>query len=197
MIKQLAISATKYFVSRNWIDATQSEWCQYAIEKQLGKILICTICLIFMALTHTWNKVLPFVVVFNLFRERMGGWHAKHFWSCQAMSTGLVVLITFIIGPFMECMYLPMQIALDILAVTITYFASPVYPIEAHFTQAVKHSNSKRKNQMLLILVVLQGMTMSFFGVIFLVYSLLALLFTDLSVLLQYFKLQKGRMIQS
>lgn len=191
MIKKLATSITRYSIMHNWIDHSHYAWCQYALEKELGKILFFSICLLWMKFTHTWFETSSFIFVFYLFRSRMGGWHAHQVWSCQLISIVLVIIVTFGVGPFIISKYQYLLIPLNITIIAATFFVSPVYPVEAHFTQAVKVSNKSRKNIMLLILIVLQGATIIILGPAFLTYSLLALLITDISVLLQYFTLKQ------
>ena len=191
MIKRFAALITKYSVTHNWIEGSQYAWCQYALEKQLAKTLFFFVCLLLVIFTHTWVEVGAFILVFYLFRSRMGGWHASHVWSCQLVSIALVIMITFIIGPIVKHLGQPTLITVDITIVTITFFVTPLYPVEAHFTQTVRTSNMTRKNVMLLILIILQGISMIALGPSFLAYSLLALLITDLSVLLQYLKTKK------
>lgn len=191
MIKQFAAAITQYSIAHNWIESSQYAWCQYALEKQLAKMLFFFVCLVLVIFTHTWIKVGAFILTFYLFRSRMGGWHANHVWSCQLISISLVIMITFVVGPFVECLRQPTLIIIDITIITVTFFVAPLYPVEAHFTQAVKVSNMTRKNVMLLIMMILQGVSMVTLGPSFLTYSLLALLITDLSVLLQYFTLKK------
>ena len=191
MIKKLATSITQYSIMHNWIEHSQYAWCRYALEKELGKIPFSIICLVLMKFTNTWVAISSFVLVFCIFRSRMGGWHARHIWSCQLISVTLVVFVTFILGPFIECMQHSMIFALDIAIIGVTLFLSPVYPSEAHFSQEVKALNNSRKNVMLLVLLIFQGVDMVIAGPSFLIYSLVALLITDISVLLQYLKLKK------
>ena len=191
MIKRLATSITEFSIAHNWIDHAHYAWCQYALEKELGKMLFFVLCLFLMELTHTWLEVGSFILVFYLFRSRMGGWHAQHVWSCQLISMTLVIIVTFVLGPFVESMHQSVRIALDLVIIIITFFVPLVYPLEAHFTQTIKKSNMVRKNVMLFVLAILQGTNLFIIWSPFLTYSLIALLFTDISVLLQYFKLKK------
>lgn len=191
MVRQITTLVTQYAISRNWIDISQYDWCQYALEKQLGTTLFFFICLLLMVVTHKWFEMISFTFVFYCFRMRMGGYHANHVWSCQLISLGLVILFVFVIGSFMECICQPIVIAIDIVVICITYFAKPVYPMEVHFTPAIAVSNIKKKNKLLLGLAVSQIILLMMHGMLFLTYSLLALLITDVSVLFQYFKHQK------
>lgn len=197
MIKELATSITQYSVTHDWIESSQYDWCRYALEKQLCKTLFFLVCLVLTIITHLWIQVGAFVFTFYLFRCRMGGWHANAIWSCQILSFVLLVGITLFIGPAVEYIPLFALIAIDTIIIIATYFVPPVYPKEAHFTQEIKRSNIQKKNAFLLILVVLQVLSMTIFGPLFLIYGMLGLVFTDISVLLQYFKIKNERMSQS
>lgn len=186
MIKQLASSIAHYSIAHNWIDESYIEWCQYTMEKQIGKLIFGTICLLLMGLTQTWFEVITFVLTFYLFRERLGGWHAKHYWSCQAISIGVVALSVFIIGPLVNRMSLPKLIILDAFGLLITYFTVPLYPTAVHFSDEIKHSNTKQKNVLLLIFTIAHALTITIWDHMFLTYSLIALVIADLSVLLLY-----------
>ena len=113
------------------------------------------------------------------------------------LSFVLLVGVTLFIGPAVESIPLFAIIVIDTVIIIATYFVPPVYPMEAHFTQEIKRSNIQKKNTLLLILVVLQCLSMLISKLEFLSYSMLGLVFTDVSVLLQYFKLKNGRMSRS
>lgn len=197
MIKQLATSIAQYSVTHDWMESSQYDWCRYALEKQLCKTLFFLVCLVLTIITHLWIQVGAFVCTFYFFRCRMGGWHASAIWSCQILSFGLLIGITFFIGPVVEYIPLFTLIAIDTVMILVTYFVHPIYPLEAHFTQEIKRSNIQKKNTLLLILVVLQCLSLLISKPEFLSHSMLGLVFTDVSVLLQYFKLKNGRMSQS
>ena len=192
MVQQIAASITRYSISRNWIDASQREWCQYAMEKQLGQLLFGCMSLLLMICTQTWLPMISFISVCYLFRARMGGWHAKHIWSCQLLSMGTVIVAVFVLGPIIEQINCHLLFCIDALIILATLIMPPIYPIEAHFSQSVKKANVKRKNQMLVCLLILQFISLLASGTEFILYSLIGLVFTDFSVFLQYFKLQGG-----
>lgn len=192
MVQQFAASITQYSIAHEWIDASQREWCQYAMEKQLGKLLFGCISLLLMIFTQAWLPMMSFISVCFLFRERMGGWHANHVWSCQLLSIGAVISAVFILGPFIEPLDWWLMVCTDVIIVLVTLITPPVYPPEAHFSQEVKTANTKWKNRMLVCLIFLQFISLFICGTVFFVYSLIGLVFTDFSVLLQYFKLQRG-----
>lgn len=60
MVQQIAASITRYSISRNWIDASQREWCQYAMEKQFGQLLFGCMSLLLMICTQTWLPMISF-----------------------------------------------------------------------------------------------------------------------------------------
>ena len=186
MVQQIAASITRYSISRNWIDDSQREWCQYAMEKQLGQLLFGCMSLVLMICTQTWLPMISFISVCYLFRARMGGWHARHIWSCQLLSMGTVIVAVFVLGPIIEQINCHLLFCIDALIILVTLIMPPIYPIEAHFSQSVKKANAKRKNQMLVCLLILQFISLLAGGTEFILYSLIGLVFTDFSVFLQY-----------
>lgn len=191
MIQKIASSLTEYSVSRNWISSSKTQWCQYALEKRLGMLVFISICCIFAAITSTWIEVLIFTLVLYLFRRRLGGWHARTFCSCQLISIGTVIATILSIGPLLELVATTTLIILDISVIICTYALRPIYPSSAHFTQDITLANTKKKNHLLLILVVFQCICLKLKYSLFLTYSLLGLAIADISVLLQYYNTRR------
>ena len=191
MIQKIASSLTDYSIERQWIDPSKAQWCRYALEKRLGMMLFAAMCCLLAAATATWVELFSFVLTFYLFRQRLGGLHAKTFWSCQLISLGTMIAAVILIGPILERASPTVLIGSDILLIVCTFFLKPVYPDSAHFTQEVRAANTKRKNQMLLELLLLQLFTLKLSGFLFLIYSFLGLAIADFSVLLQMHVQQK------
>lgn len=191
MIQKIASELTDYSVAHSWIDSSKAQWCRYALEKRLGAMFFTAFCLLIAAVTATWIKLFSFVAVFYLFRKRLGGWHAKTFWTCQLLSFGTVITAVVIIGPIMEYTKLPFLICADILLSVFTCLLKPAYPASAHFSQEVRAANTKRKNQLLFGLILLQFLSLKLGQVLFLIYSCLGLAIADLSVLFQIYVQQK------
>lgn len=197
MVKRLAATITQYCISHNWIECSKSQWCQYAAEKILGKLAFSWQCLLLGILTGRFCEMIVFVLTFYAFRERMGGWHANHFWSCQILSVAITVSAVIFFGPCLEGASLLFSVTINIIIVLLTCCSKPAYPVAVHFTAEIKYLNTKKKNRMLIGLVVFQIFTLIVCDSTIFVYSLLALAFTDFSVLLQYIKLQKERMCET
>lgn len=183
MIQKIASNLTDYSIERQWIDPSKAQWCRYALEKQLGIMFFAAMCCLFAAVTATWAELFSFVLIFYLFRQRLGGLHAKTFWSCQLISLGTLIAAVTMIGPILEQAEPSVLIGSDTLFIACTYLLKPVYPASAHFSQEVRAANTKRKNQMLLGLLLLQFVSLKLSGFLFLIYSFLGLAIADLSVL--------------
>lgn len=191
MIQKIASNLTDYSIAHSWIDPSKAQWCRYALEKRLGMVFFAAMCCLLAAVTATWAELFSFVLIFYLFRQRLGGLHAKTFWSCQLISLGAMIAAVIMIGPILERASPTVLIGSDILLIVCTFFLKPVYPDSAHFSQAVRAANTKRKNQILLGLLLLQLLTLRLSGFLFLIYSFLGLAIADLSVLFQIHVQQK------
>lgn len=191
MIQKIASSLTVYSVSHNWISSSKTQWCQYALEKWLGMLVFVAICCLFAAITSTWIEVLIFTSVLYLFRRRLGGWHARTFCYCQLISIGTVIATILFIGPLLEFVAATTLIILDISIIICTYALRPIYPGSAHFTQDITLANTKKKDHLLLILVIFQCIFLKLDFSLFLTYSFLGLAIADISVLLQYYKTRR------
>ena len=191
MIQKIASSLTEYSVSHHWISSSKVQWCQYALEKRLGIVFFIAICCLFAAITSTWVEVLIFTSVLYLFRRRLGGWHANNFYFCQLISVGTVIVTVLFIGPHLELVAPTVLIVLDIILIVCTYALKPVYPRSAHFTRDITLANAKKKNHLLLIIVLFQFFCLKLDFFLFLTYSLLGLVIADLSVLLQYYNTRR------
>ena len=191
MLQKIALNLTEYSIKQKWIDPTQSQWCQYALEKRLGFIFFAMMCILLAAVIHEWVALFSFVVVFYVFRQKMGGWHAHSFWLCQLISLGTVIVAVVILGPLLEQVKPSVIISLDIPLIAWTYFLKPAYPPALHFSQKIREANTKRKNQMLLWLTIFQLLSLMLTGFSFLIYSILGLAIADLSVLVQMYKKYK------
>lgn len=186
MIQILAIRITEYAVAHQWIDSLHARWCNYAIEKWLGKLIFALLFVVAAIITDSFMELFVFICTFVLFRQRQGGWHSKHFWSCQIISIGMVLLIALIIGPCLEGLRNDFVTVASLLVVGGTFALKPAYPVQLHFSKAEKQANIKRRNHLLIGLCILQCLCFigSFSSLI--VYSFLGLAIADISVLLEH-----------
>lgn len=198
MIHRIADRFAKHCVANGWIEESKIYWCRYAIEKRLGTAVFVVLVLIWLMITKTYIKTLTFVIVLFAFRRRIGGWHSQNAWSCQIISIGTVVLAVSLVGPAMERLALNILIFMDVTLMISTFFINPVYPAQAHFSQAEKHANAKRKNILLLILCLVQGISWTFMNSNITVYSFLGLAAAVVAVALGYFlKIERSSAYES
>lgn len=195
MIQKIASSLTEYSINRHWIASSKKQWCRYAIEKHLGLLLFASSCIFIAAITSTWLELFSFMLTFYFFRQRLGGCHANTFWSCQAVSIGTVVIVILIIGPILEQLNPIIIFGINALLILFTYYLKPAYPDSVHFSKSVCLANTKRKNQLLFLLIFLQLLNLAMSNSSFLIYSFLGLATTDFSVAFQIHLQQhkKGR----
>lgn len=191
MIQKIASTLTELSIDRQWIEPNKAQWCRYALEKKIGALFFITICLLVASLTATWTTLFPFILVFYIFRQRLGGWHSKNFCSCQIVSLSVVIVITFVVGPLLEQVNPYILYGADVILIGCTFLLSPIYPSSARFSQKIRDANMKRKNQLLLGLILLQLICLSLWGLSFLIYSLLGIAITDISVVLQYITVRR------
>lgn len=185
MIQKIASCLTEYSIDHCWVDPAKAQWCKYALEKQIAMFFFTFICFLIATVTSTWLELTSFVLTFYLFRQRLGGYHAKTFLSCQVVSLGSVAIVIMIIGPILEHLNSIALFILDAIIISYTYFLKPAYPDSVHFSQTIYSANRMRKNRMLLVLVFLQLLSLTLCNFTFFIYSLLGLAITDLSVIFQ------------
>lgn len=186
MIQLLAVRLTEYSVERRWIENSSFEWCKYAIEKWIGRLIFTILTVLVMVMTHSFVKLLSFISVFALFRQRQGGWHAKHFWSCQVISIGMMMLVALAPNTIFEYISSNVWIAVSMLTTLCTFALKPVYPQCVHFSAEEKTANVMRRNYLLGGLFILQCVCYFSTNLQILVCSILGLAIADVSVLLEY-----------
>ncbi len=186
MLQKIAYKIATYSAARSWIDSSKIPWCQYALEKQLGALFFLALCVLLAIITSKWLELFTFVSVLYIFRQRLGGWHTKHFWSCQLVGLGVVIVSIKIVGPMLEALPSYAVLIINLIALFVAFFIRPVYPTSAHFPQEIRQANSKQKNRHLLILAILQCLSVAITLNRFLIYSCLGLTIVVASVMLEY-----------
>lgn len=188
MVQNLALKLTQYAIEHQWIRDSDVRWCQYAIEKHLSTLLFVAVCLIFAMSTGTILNTLVFILVFFIFRRRMGGWHTKHFWTCQLVSIGTVVMAVILVGPWLEQINPYIFIMADAFVILWMWKMKPNYCDSAHFTKEIQAANNKQKVRLLVDVVVFQVICFRLEKYSLLIYIFLGLTIAALSVMLEYFK---------
>lgn len=180
-----------FSVKQKWIEPEEVLWCSYAVQKWIGTLIFVCLCVGIAVVSDSEIPLLIFSIVFFMFRRRLGGWHANHFLICQLLSIGTVILIVTVIGPLLEQIDTRLLWIADIILVGFAFAGKPAYPTQVHFSHEDILGNMKRKNQLLLILVLFQCICWKSFRFQHVVYSFLGLAIAELSVLLEYISQKK------
>lgn len=181
---RVACRIAAYSVSHGWIDDDAFSLCTFAFERRLSLALFLIVQFLVCFPAGKLFEGSIYISVTIAFRRRMGGIHASSAWLCQIVSTVVVFLAVFIIGPFIN--HLPHSIIYigDAILILFTYFLKPAYPPQAHFTHCDQCGNVHRKNSMLIALLLLQLLSLLFLDIRFIVYSLTSLLTVVITVII-------------
>lgn len=194
MIHKISDKLAAYCIEKNWIESSKFAWCSYAIEKQLETSVFALFILVFAIASNSYVETICFTLVLYIFRSRMGGWHAKSAWSCQMISVGTTVIAVLLIGPAIEKINSLLIFSLNIVLISAMLILRPIYPVQAHFTQKEINANFSRKNQLCLVLSLIQAASWVFVSTKITVYSFLGLIAAVIAVALEYItKFRKER----
>lgn len=179
-----SVLLTEFFISREWIDAKDQDWCVYALEtKLLAAIFFSAIAIL------TWIfGVLPqaaiFTVCFYFLRKRIGGYHAPRAWVCQLVSLGMVLCVTLLIGPALERILFSIVILVNVFTMIVSIATRPVYPPQTHFDGEVVAANYRKKNILILVIAAVQ-LGFGFYYPSVVIYTFLAVLTGLVSVYIE------------
>lgn len=189
---RLACQIAAYSANRGWIDNDERAICCYAFERRLLQIVFLLMQVLIYAPTGKIPEAFIYITVVLLFRRRIGGIHASSAWFCQVISTVLVLISVFILGPLVEKLPPKSICVFDTLLILGLFFIKPSYPAQVHFTQHDIEGNMRRKNILLILLIMTQALTARWLGMLFITYSSLGLLLVILTVLIGKLCEKKG-----
>lgn len=156
MYHKLAKIGANMCLHRQWISKSQLEWCVYALEKWINSLSTVFFFLLLSVPTEKCVQTFAFFLTFFSLRRRLGGWHAKHAWSCQAIGILLMLFVIYLLGPKLEVLDLQFIALMDVLVLLVGFIVTPIYPPQLNFTySAVKH-NKREKNFTLVIIIAFQ-----------------------------------------
>lgn len=192
MIYKLSVRATDYCIMKKWVDPSVRDWSIYAIERKLLSLTFFILLSLLAVIIGRPLEITTFALVFYFLRRRMGGWHAKHVFSCQTLSVMIVLGAVLIIGPALQ--ELPMLIVsfVDFVVMFLALGIRPCYPAQVNFSGKEKQACAKRKNQIVLWLVFVQLLSLMLSWKNMLVYSTLGVLAGIISVYIEWI-CQKSR----
>jgi accessory gene regulator protein AgrB len=89
-------------------------------------------------------------------RRRIGGWHAASALQCQVFSFLLTTTNVLAFGPILEKAPTPFLGLITIGLSVVALFVKPIYPAQLHFTDEIKKQNNRKKNHLVLLVILLQ-----------------------------------------
>lgn len=156
LMHTLSLAIAEACSTRGWIEVRDKPWCAYAVEKKLISLCFFLLLIPFAVVLGVLPQAAVFSCVLYLLRRRYGGWHAPFAWLCQVISITLVLAVTLIVGPAMTQLPTLVVWGTDAIVMTIAIIQPPVYPPQLHFNQEIKRANTRKKNLVLLAVIVLQ-----------------------------------------
>lgn len=157
MIHAASQRIAHYCVKQSWVKKEDVAWCSYAIEKKLLTALFFFWLTLCAFVCGKYIEMGAFTLVFFFLRRRIGGWHAERAWSCQILSVVLVLSNVFAVGPLLIT-HMPMVglFLADIVVFVWALILKPIYPPQVHFGTPEKQANNKKKNQLLVAVLLIQ-----------------------------------------
>lgn len=145
MYHKLAKFGANMCLYRQWISKSQLEWCIYALEKWINSLSTFFFFLILSVPTGKCVQTFAFFLTFFSLRRRLGGWHAKHAWSCQMTGIILMLFVVYLLGPKLEVLDFQFIALMDVLVLLMGFIVTPIYPPQLNFTySAVNITNEKK-----------------------------------------------------
>lgn len=162
MYHKLAKFGANMCLHRQWISKSQLEWCVYALEKWINSLSTFFFSLILSVPTGKCVQTFAFFLTFFSLRRRLGGWHAKHAWSCQMTGIILMLFVVYLLGPKLEGLDTRLLAIMDILSLFLCLVATPVYPPQLSFTSSAVRHNKRKKNTTLVVIILIQIFSLFF-----------------------------------
>lgn len=185
MIRREAERLTEICCKREWINEDAQAWCVYALEKWIGLSLFFAAVLVWMVLSRRYVETVAFLGPFYLIRRRMGGCHAKSAYACFFISLGLVVFVSRFFGDWLMALPLWLLLMLDCEVTAILLVLRPAYPPQVNFGETEKEANNKRKNLLLIAVLLAQLASVYFIDTRFLSHSLCGLTLSATTIMIQ------------
>ena len=190
MVRKGAAWLSNIFIKRGWIDRDKLDWCIYALEKRFGLLMYVVTAALWIGFSGLLAETLSFIFPLYFLRRRMGGVHAKSNLSCYFVSICLLLFSTAFGGKWLLHLPSPVLLLLNLICITLAMLLPPVYPPQVHFSLKEIEANSRRKNLLLFLVLLIQCFSFVFHDSRILVHSFCAVVLSVVSVLIQK---QKGR----
>ena len=90
MILFLSRSVVRSLIKNDAIEMEKAEVYQYGFEILFSSIITFLIAVLSGILLHCFAASMLFFIIFATFRQICGGYHAKHYWSCNLLFLGVI-----------------------------------------------------------------------------------------------------------
>lgn len=195
MVHKLSCYLTKWFYQHKWIEESNYEWCIYAVEKKLLQICYLLILSVCFVASKQYLNAFVFMATLYILRCRIGGWHAPYNWLCISLTTIAALIVIYFFAPALMNTNDIFIWVLDILLLVVTFLTDPIYPPQLHFDQEVVSANRRKKNVILIYIVLIQIVSFGFGMEQILIFSFNGMLVSVLLVFIEKFKQKTGRLI--
>lgn len=186
MIRQAATVLTGFLLKKELLDIQLKDMCQYRLERMLRTGLFIAVVLSIALPAHRFTETFCFLSSTYLCRRRMGGYHLSNPVACVMCSLGIVFLNLFLIGPYLQIISPVFLLIIALILDVFMFFISPKYPAQLKLSNEEVAENIRRKKYLSVFLAFIQ--TITFLGEEYtaLLYILLGILFTVLSVVIYH-----------
>lgn len=132
------------------------------------------------------------MVTLYLVRGRIGGWHAPYAWLCILLTTVETLTVLYIVAPVLMGINPFFIWVLNLLLLLIALRTDPIYPPQLHFDQEVVSANRRKKNLILVCILLIQIASFGLGIERILVFSFNGILVSMLLVFAEKFKQKYG-----
>lgn len=192
MLQKVSFRLTEWFYQHQWIEENNYTWCLYVVEKKLLQICFLLILSVCCILSKQYLNTLVFMATLYLVRGRIGGWHAPYAWLCILLTTVETLTVLYIAAPVLMDIKPFFTWALNLLLLLIALMTDPIYPPQLHFDQEVISANRRKKNLILVCIVLIQIVSFGLGMERILIFSFNGILVSMLLVFAEKFKQKYG-----
>ena len=192
MLQKVSFRLTEWFFQHQWIEENNYTWCLYVVEKKLLQICFLLILSVCCILSKQYMNALVFMATLYLVRGRIGGWHAPYAWLCILLTTMQTWTVLYIVAPILMDINLFFTWALNLLLLLIALRTDPIYPPQLHFDQEVISANRRKKNLILVCILLIQVASFGLRIERILIFSFNGILVSMLLVFAEKFKQKYG-----
>ena len=192
MLQKVSFRLTEWFYQHQWIEENNYTWCLYVVEKKLLQICFLLILSVCCILSKQYMNTLVFMATLYLVRGRIGGWHAPYAWLCILLTTMQTWTVLYIVAPVLVDINPFFTWALNLLLLLIALRTDPIYPPQLHFDQEVISANRRKKNLILVCIVLIQIVSFGLGIEWILIFSFNGILVSMLLVFAEKFKQKYG-----